>query len=98
MRPDLTPLLDSQTVSGRRDRQLMQAAQDLEAGFIAEMLKSAGFGESRDSFGGGAGENGFASVLVNAQADLIVKAGGFGLAESIYAALVTREGENGSHD
>lgn len=53
MRPDLTPPLDSQTVSGRRDKQLMQAAQDLEAGFIAEMLKSAGFGESRDSFGGG---------------------------------------------
>ena len=37
-----------------RDGALRAAAQKLEAAFLAEMLKSAGFGESRDSFGGGA--------------------------------------------
>jgi|FLOH01.1.fsa_nt_gi peptidoglycan hydrolase FlgJ len=69
------------------DSAMREAANKLEANFVAEMLKSAGFGKSRDSFSGGAGEDGFASFLVQAQADLIVKAGGFGLAESIYNAL-----------
>ena len=33
-----------------------EAAEQLETAFVAEMLKSAGFGESRETFGGGAGE------------------------------------------
>ncbi len=70
---------------------LRSAAQKLEASFIAEMLKSAGFGKARDAFGGNAGEDGFASFLVNAQADSIAKAGGFGLAEQIFNSL-TRKG------
>lgn len=66
---------------------LRKAAVELEASFLAEMLKSAGLGESRDGFGGGAGEEQFSSFLVRAQAEQIAKAGGIGLAESLYHAL-----------
>ena len=75
----------------RNQDALHKAARDLEAGFIAEMLKSAGFGKARDGFGGGAGEDGFTSFLVNAQAETIADAGGFGLAEHIFNALHARE-------
>ncbi len=74
----------------RRDKALWDAAQKLEANFLAEMLKSAGLGESRGEFGGGSGEDQFASFLRNAQADLIVKKGGVGLAESLFQALKDR--------
>ncbi len=70
---------------------LRQAAQDLEASFIAEMLKSAGLGKSRESFGGGAGEDQFSTFMIRAQAEEMTKAGGIGLAESLYHALKERQ-------
>lgn len=66
---------------------LRKAATELEAAFLAEMLKSAGLGKSRESMGGGAGEDQYGSLLVRAQADHIAKNGGIGLAESLYQAL-----------
>lgn len=66
---------------------LRKAAIDLEASFLTEMLKSAGLGKSRGEFGGGSGEDQFSSFLVRAQAEQIAKAGGIGLAESLYHAL-----------
>ncbi|SCZ70114.1 rod-binding protein [Epibacterium ulvae] len=66
---------------------LRKAAMELETNFLAEMLKSAGLGESPETFGGGAGEDQFSSFLVRAQAEEITKAGGIGLAESLYHAL-----------
>lgn len=70
-----------------RDQAIMAAAQELEATFLSEMLKAAGFGKSREAFGGGAGEDQFASFLRDAQATEMTKAGGIGLAESLYQAL-----------
>ena len=78
----------------RRDKALWDAAQKLEANFLSEMLKSAGLGETRGEFGGGSGEDQFASFLRNAQADLIVKKGGVGLAESLFQALKDRADGN----
>lgn len=66
---------------------LRQAATELEAAFLTEMLKSAGFGKSRESMGGGAGEDQYSSLLVRAQADHIAQSGGIGLAESLFNAL-----------
>ncbi|MCV6591647.1 MAG: rod-binding protein [Silicimonas sp.] len=71
-----------------RDPKLMQAARDLEANFLTEMLKNAGVGKARDSFGGGAGEDQFSSFLTREYANGMVEAGGIGLAESLYNALV----------
>lgn len=74
------------------DDPLRKAAIDLEASFLTEMLKSAGLGKTRDGFSGGAGEDQFSSFLVRAQAEQIAKAGGIGLAESLYHAL--KESQN----
>ncbi len=80
-------------VSTRRNNALLQAAQNLEATFLAEMLKSAGLGKASETFGGGAGEDQFSSFLIDEQAKEMVRAGGIGLSESIYEALRERENE-----
>ena len=72
------------------DARLMAAAQKLEATFLSEMLKSTGFDAARDAFGGGAGEDGFASFLRDAHAEELVNAGGIGLAESLFNAMKAR--------
>lgn len=86
---DLIPPNASQPITPlqRKDAALRDAANKLEAAFLAEMLKSAGMGESREEFGGGAGEDQFASFLRQAQAEKMVEAGGIGLAESLFEAL-----------
>ena len=72
------------------DARLMAAAQKLEATFLSEMLKSAGFDAARGAFGGGEGEDSFASFLRDAQAENMVDAGGIGLAESLFNAMKAR--------
>lgn len=74
-----------------RNSRLMEIATQLEASFVAEMLKSAGVGEARSAFGGGAGEDQFSSFLVREYADAAVRAGGFGLSEAIYRSLVKEQ-------
>lgn len=72
------------------DNALRQAAQELEANFLAEMLKSAGIGKTPEGFGGGAGEDQFASFMRMEQARVMASNGGIGLAESIFDALKER--------
>ena len=72
------------------DARLRDAAQKMEATFLAEMLKSAGLGATRQSFGGGAGEDQFASFLREEQARGMVEAGGIGLAEALFEAMKVR--------
>ncbi|MEZ5715400.1 MAG: rod-binding protein [Paracoccaceae bacterium] len=76
-----------------RDAALRDAAEKLEATFLAEMLKAAGLGRARQGFGGGAGEEQFSSFLLQAQAEEMVKSGGIGLAESLYQALKEKSDE-----
>lgn len=89
-----TPLplapLNARPVPQTRDEQLLTAARNLEASFLAEMLKSAGVGAPRETFGGGAGEEHFASFLREAQAKEMVQAGGIGLAEALFEAMKAR--------
>jgi peptidoglycan hydrolase FlgJ len=73
-----------------REVQLRARAQELETTFLSEMLSHAGMGQARDSFGGGIGEDQFASFLRNAQATAMVDRGGIGLAEHFFRALMTR--------
>lgn len=72
------------------DARLRSVAQRLETAFLAEMLRSAGVGQTPAGFGGGTGEDQFASFLREAQAAEMVRAGGIGLAESLFAALKER--------
>jgi len=76
----------------KSDAALMDVARDLEATFLAEMLKAAGFGEARESFGGGTGEDQFASFLRQEHAKAMVERGGIGLAESLFNSL--KESQN----
>jgi len=57
------------------------------------MLKAAGLGETRQSFGGGAGEDQFGSLLVQEQALQMVRAGGIGLSEALFETLKEQENE-----
>jgi hypothetical protein len=72
------------------EAQLMAVAQSLEAAFLSEMLKSAGIGETPSDFGGGAGEDQFASFLRDEQAKQMTAAGGIGLAQSMFDAMMAR--------
>lgn len=69
------------------DQALRKVSQDLEAAFLTQMMKPMGADESRTSMGGGIGEEQFSSFLVEAEAKAVAKAGGVGLAESIFASL-----------
>ena len=71
--------------------ELRRVARELEASFLAEMLAAAGLGDVPDVFGGGPGEEQFSSLLRREQARQMVAAGGIGLAESIFEALLERQ-------
>ena len=73
------------------EQRLMHAAQDLEASFLAEMLRHSGLGKLPAIMGGAEGEEHFQSLLLREQARAIVQAGGIGLAENIYQSLKERE-------
>ncbi len=71
----------------RQERALRDAAEKIEASFLAEMLQASGLGKTSQDFGGGAGEDQFSSFLAREQATLLVKNGGIGLAESLFKSL-----------
>ena len=64
------------------------AAVQLEASFLAEMLKAAGFGTQENSFSGGNGEDQFASFHRQAIAEKIAASGGIGLAEHFLHSMM----------
>jgi Rod binding domain-containing protein len=76
-----------QTSPAANDERLRAAAAQLEGAFLTEMLRAAGVGEARSSFGGGAGEEQFSAFLLERQAQEMVKAGGIGLAQSLFEAM-----------
>lgn len=69
------------------DAALREAAKKLEATFLSEMLKAAGFDDHAQGFGSGPGQEQFASFLRDAQANEMVEAGGIGLAEALFNAM-----------
>lgn len=85
--PPKAPPLNADVSAARK------AAQKLEASFLAEMLKGAGFGVQRNGFSGGVGEDQFASFHRQAVADEIAKTGGLGLAEHFFNAMMESRNE-----
>jgi peptidoglycan hydrolase FlgJ len=84
------PILGPTSTTAARETQLRAKANELEASFLAEMLSHAGFGAARDDFGGGVGEDQFASFLRAEQAKGMVAHGGIGLAEQFFQSLMKR--------
>ena len=76
---------------GQTQAVLMQKAKELETAFLSEMLSFSGLGTVSTEFGGGIGEDQFASFLREAQAKAMVDRGGLGLAQSIFQSLVRRD-------
>jgi hypothetical protein len=74
---------------------MREAARAFEAAFLAEMLKHAGLGETPDAFGGGVGEDQFASLMREAQARHMAESGGIGIAEQVFEAMIARERGDG---
>lgn len=70
-----------------------KAAEKLEATFLAEMLKVAGFGEQVNTFSGGQGEDHFASFHRQAIADKIAATGGIGLSEHFLRSIMEKTNE-----
>jgi Rod binding domain-containing protein len=66
---------------------MMAKSRELETAFLAEMLAHSGLGEMQGPFGGGEGEEQFASFLRQEQARLMVEKGGIGLAELIFRSM-----------
>ena len=87
IQPAYQPHLDVDHLPSGEETRLMEVAKDLEAAFLAEMLKSIGFGDTPEGFGGGAGEDQFGSFLREEQAKRMADAGGIGLAESLFKAM-----------
>lgn len=85
--PHVSAPLPAATDKGTDVSALREAARELEATFLAEMLKYAGLGTMPDAFGGGAGEEQFSSFLRLEQAKEMTKAGGIGLAETLFEAM-----------
>ena len=82
----------SQPRPARGAAELRAAAEEFEAVFLAEMFQHAGLGEARESFGGGVGEEAFASMMATEWARALVDNGGIGLTEHIFQALQDRQG------
>ena len=70
-----------------RQTAIREAAKNLEAAFLSEMLKSAGLGAMKGAFGGGVGEDQFASLMRQEQARMMVEGGGIGLAEHLVRSM-----------
>lgn len=70
---------------------LKEKAVEMEAAFLSEMLGYANLGTTLDSFGGGAGEDQFASILRDEQSKMIARKGGIGLAEMLFEAMIKSE-------
>ena len=75
------------------DADLHELAGSLETVFLTEMLAHAGVGETPEAFGGGTGEEQFASFQREQLAAQIVAKGGIGLSESLFRALSERQAD-----
>ncbi len=91
-------MIESITSTPTRDaadlqkRAMKATAKEFEAVFLAEMLSHTSLAKTSDSFGGGAGEDAFKSLMTRQWADQLTERGGIGLSETIYQAMLTREG------
>ena len=83
--PPIAPMAQPREISA--DDALARVARDLEASFLSVMLRDSGVGRTPSGFGGGAGEDQFASFLTEAYARKIADRGGIGLAEVILRSL-----------
>ena len=77
----------------RKREQIKKTAQDFEAAFLGQMLKSMFEGvETSAPFGGGPGESAFKSFLTEAVAKQMAANGGVGLADDLQRQMLRMQG------
>lgn len=81
------PRMPTPTAPRPEEARARAAAESFEAAFLAEVLKHSGLNAMPSSFGGGAGEEAFASFLTQEYARLMSARGGVGLAEQVFEAM-----------
>jgi len=84
---NVPPISPTQGNASERNAALYKVAQNLEATFLAEMLKPTGLAIEKNSFSGSPGEDQFTSFLRLERAKSMVDTGGIGLAEQIFKSL-----------
>ncbi len=84
----LTEPISPQPGGSTGEMRLRKAAEELEASFIAEMLRAAG---AEKTSGMGSEDSEFASFLLDARAREIARAGGIGLAETLFQSMVEND-------
>jgi hypothetical protein len=95
---EIAPLSAAGSVTARpapaaAEREARAAAKAFEAAFLAEMLGHSGINAMPSGFGGGAGEEAFASFLTEEYARLLAERGGVGIAEQVFGLLQQGIGE-----
>ncbi len=88
--PPSAPNAAQTKLSPEREALLRKRSQEMEVGFLSEMLSYTGLNATSD-FAGGEGEDQFASFLREEQAKAMVQHGGIGLAQTIFNALAKRD-------
>ncbi|MDB5474796.1 MAG: Flagellar protein FlgJ-like protein [Phenylobacterium sp.] len=92
--PTLTPTPTATSAAELAKRgQIQQVSRDFEASFLSVMMQQMFAGVSTDGpFGGGAGEEMFRSVLTDAMAKQMARAGGIGIAPSVEREMLKLQG------
>jgi flagellar protein FlgJ len=92
--PTLTATPTAQNTAELAKRgQIKQTSRDFEASFLSIMMQQMFQGVSTDGpFGGGAGEEMFRSVLTEAMAKQMSKAGGIGIAPTVEREMLKLQG------
>lgn len=87
--PGLPAPARSRDVTAEEAR-MRETAEAFEASFLADVLANSGINAMPDSFGGGAGEDAFSSLLTREYGRLLAERGGVGLAEQVFDLLKQR--------
>ena len=91
--PTLTPTPASSAAELAKRGQIKQTARDFEASFLSIMMQQMFAGLKTDGpFGGGAGEEMFRSVLTDAMAKQMSRAGGIGIAPTVEREMLKLQG------
>lgn len=83
-------LLSQGRGSASDETRMRETAEAFEASFLADVLENSGINSMPESFGGGAGEDAFSSLLTREYGRLLAERGGVGLAEQVFELLKQR--------
>jgi flagellar protein FlgJ len=89
----LQPTAQAGAAELARRGKIKETAQSFEATFLSSMMQQMFAGlDTSGPFGGGAGEEMFRSVLTEAMAKQMTRAGGIGIADSVRREMLKLQG------